>query len=253
MCRLIGLFGKIKFWQTLLLKFQELADTGQIPPIPHIPPGHKDGWGMACSTTNQPEMYLIGKYQGSAMDSPYYKKHIMSYSKQPNIFLCHLRKASPGIQLSISNSQPFIYKKWAFIHNGTVYDANKLDYNHEMVKTSDNSDSEYLFHYLLTRIFSMGTSSNVKESLIAAISNLDGKFSSVNNILSDGKELHAIRYSKEHEDYYSLFYCKLELGVIISSEPIQLNELRDKKWYEMPNRSILSVRDDPPTAELTTF
>ena len=76
MCRLIGLFGQIPFWQEVLLSFQELAESGQIPPIPNIPPGHKDGWGMACSSINPSEMNLVGKYQGSAIESPYYKKHI---------------------------------------------------------------------------------------------------------------------------------------------------------------------------------
>jgi predicted glutamine amidotransferase len=253
MCRLLGLIGQISFWQKVLLSFQELAETGQIPPIPNIPPGHKDGWGMACSSMNESEMKLIGKYQGSAMESPIYRKNVQSYSKQPNIFICHLRKASPGIPLSLSNSQPFFYKGWAFIHNGTVYDAHKFTYNREMERTSDNSDSEYLFYHLMTNIFLKSTSTTVKESLIRSISKISLKFSSVNNMISDGRNLYAIRFSKEHEEYYNLFYCELETGVIISSEPIQLQELRDKKWYEMPNRSIFSISSDPLKTELNSF
>jgi predicted glutamine amidotransferase len=253
MCRLLGLVGQIDLWQDVLFKFQEFAESGMLPPIPNLPPGHKDGWGMACSTTNPSEMNLIGKYQGSALESLYYKKNINSYVIQPAIFMCHIRKASPGINLSLANSQPFIYKGWAFIHNGTVYDASKLDYNRKMVRTSDNSDSEYLFYHLLTRIFSKSTDTTVKERLIDCFSKIKVEFSSVNNILSDGRNLYAIRYSKEYETYFSLYYCELENGVIISSEPIQLDELRDKEWNEIPNRSLLSVSSNPLTAELTSF
>ena len=78
MCRLIGLVGQIDLWQDVLFKFQEFAESGIIPPIPNLPPGHKDGWGMACSTTNPSEMNLIGKYQGSALESLYYKKNIIT-------------------------------------------------------------------------------------------------------------------------------------------------------------------------------
>ena len=250
MCRLLGIYGKINIWQKILIEFQEQAKTGKLPSIPNLLPGHKDGWGMACSNTDNSGMVLIGKYEGSAIESPHYKEHVNSYLIQPKIFICHLRRASPAIQLSLPNCHPFLCKNWAFIHNGTVYDASKLVHDPELEQTSDDSDSEYLFHYLLTGVLSKNT---IIENLIQSLTNISVDFSSVNSILSNGKEFFAIRYCKKHKDYYTLFYCETDFGIIISSEPMLLPELQESKWQEMPNRSLLWVSDDPPKVSLTVF
>ena len=62
MCRLLSTFGKPKGWSKIIMEFQKQANTGEIIPIPSIPPGHKDGWGMAMSNIDNSGMEIIGKY-----------------------------------------------------------------------------------------------------------------------------------------------------------------------------------------------
>ncbi len=253
MCRLLGIYGSVNPWQKILSDFQELSEKGKIPSIPNVLPGHKDGWGMACSKHDDSGMVLVGKYLGSAREAPEYKEKVQSFQSQPHTFLCHLRKASPSIPISLPNSHPFLFAGWAFVHNGTVYKAEKLEKASIFQMTSDNSDSEFLFHYLLTHILKEESIEHRIERLIESLLKFDLKFSSLNSMLSNGSEMFVIRYAAEHHDYFTLFYNETGSGVIVSSEPIGVQEAREESWTEMPNRSVLSIFSDPPKVKLTKF
>ena len=253
MCRLLSTIGKPKGWTEIVLEFQRQADTGAIPPLTGITPGHKDSWGMAMSNTDKTDMKIVGKYLGSAMEANEYKNIIDSLPETPYTFMCHLRKASPGIQISLANAHPFKWNKWAFIHNGTVYEADKLNASPNFQTTSDNSDSEKFFHFLLTYILDEGSNQTVPEKIIDALLNINVPFSSVNSILSNGHELYAIRYCTRHEDYFSLLYCETPEGIVISSEVINVPELKTYKWEEISNRSIIQVAGDPLKIEIFQF
>jgi predicted glutamine amidotransferase len=253
MCRLLSTYGKPESWSKIILEFQKQANTGQIPPISGIEPGHKDGWGMAMSNINNSGMEIVGKYLGSAMEADEYKKHVDSYSIPPRIFMCHLRKASSGIQISLSNSHPFQYGEWVFSHNGTVYESNKLISNSKLKITSDDSDSEQYFHFLLSSMLNEESKQEFPEKIIDALLNINVPFTSLNSMFSNGSELFAIRYCSKHEDYYSLSYYETTDGIVISSEPVNIPELNDNNWKEMPNRSMIRVSGDPLKKEIFLF
>ena len=253
MCRLLSTIGKPKGWTEIILEFQKQADTGAIPPLTGIAPGHKDSWGMAKSKIDTSGMEIVGKYLGSAMEANEYKNNVESLSETPYIFMCHLRKATPGIQISLANAHPFRWNNWAFIHNGTVYEADKLKVSSNFESTSDNSDSEKFFQLLLTFILDEESNQTVPDKIIDALLNINVPFSSVNSILSNGHELYAIRYCTRLEDYFSLLYCETREGIVISSEPINIPELKEYKWEEIPNRSIILVAGDPLKIEIFQF
>ena len=251
MCRLLGIYGKINIWQEVLREFQKLAEKGQVPP--NASQGHIDGWGIATSKSDNSGMILLGKYEGSALDSNQYGKHMSVHETQPKIFLCHLRKASPEIRITVSNSHPFLCEGWAFIHNGTVKKANELARDLDMKMTSNDSDSEYLLHYLITQIRNKNHQTTDLERISKSFSDIKLEFSAVNSILSNGKEIFAIRHYKELGNYYTLFYYEIDSGVVISSEPIELPEFQKNRWREIPNRSILWINGDPPKLKIVTF
>ncbi len=253
MCRLLSTIGKPKAWHKLILEFQKQADTGAIPPLAGIAPGHKDSWGMAMSDIDRSGMKIIGKYLGSAMEADEYQNYVDSLSETPYIFMCHLRKASPGIQISLTNAHPFKWNNWAFIHNGTVYEIDKLNVSPKFQSCSDNSDSEKFFQYLLTYILDEESNQTVPDKIIDAMLNMDVPFSSVNSILSNGYELYAIRNCTRHEDYFSLLYCETQEGIVISSEAINIPELTEYKWEEIPNRSVLRITGDPLKKQIFQF
>ena len=126
MCRLFGIYGKVDFWKDIVFEFRKQAEIGKIPPIEDLTPGHKDGWGMAGSNDQKTAMVEIIRQLGSAYESKKFREVVYSIRNPSHIFLCHLRKASPNIPTSLANVHPFITDGWAFIHNGTIYQAESL-------------------------------------------------------------------------------------------------------------------------------
>ena len=250
MCRLLGIYGSVESWLIILSDFQELSEKGKIPRIPNVLPGHKDGWGMACSKYDGSGMVIVGKYLGAAREAPEYKEKVQSFQIQPHTFLCHLRKASPSIPISLPNCHPFLSAGWAFIHNGTVYTAENLEKASMFQMSSNNSD---LFQYLLRYILEEERIEHRIERLIESLLKINLKFSSLNSMISNGSEMYVIRYAAEHHDYFTLFYNETGSGVIVCSEPISVQEVREENWAEMPNRSVLSISSDPPKVKLTRF
>ena len=253
MCRLLSTYGKPEEWSKIIIEFQKQANTGEIPPITGIEPGHKDGWGMTRSNIDKLGMETVGNYLGSAMETDEYKQNIDSISTPPHIFMCHLRKATPGIPISLANAHPFHQENWAFSHNGTVYNSNELKSDSSFRFTSDNSDSEHYFHYLLSYILNENLQQTFPEKIIEALLNISVSFTSLNSMFSNGSELFAIRYCTKYEDYYSLSYYETKNGIVISSEPINIPEFETNLWKEIPNRSIIRVSGYPLEVQIFQF
>ena len=246
MCRLLGIYGQVDFWQEIVLGFRRQAEFGNIPPVEGMEPGHKDGWGMAGSSTDKTAMVPIIRRLGSALESVCYQQAVTSMDKLPDIFLGHLRKASDDIPVSLGNAHPFFQDGWAFIHNGTVYGAESLSRDTSLIPTSDESDTEYLFHHLLTAIMTHPTNKMICEVLAMAVSSLKVVFTAVNSMLSNGEDLYVISEYKTWPDYYTLHCYTLPTGVIISSEPIESSRLDPAGWNRLANHSLLRIHGSPP-------
>ena len=246
MCRLLGIFGQVDFWQEIVLEFRRQAEFGNIPPVAEMNPGHKDGWGLAGSSKKTTAMVPIIRRLGSAMESGDYRKAVTSMDEVPDVLLGHLRKASDGIPVTLANAHPFFHAGWAFVHNGTVYGAESLPRDASLLPTSDESDTEYLFHYLLSAMMTNPMNSTIGETLAMAVSSLTADYTSINSMLSNGEDLYVISGFKTWEDYYTLYGYILPTGVIISSEPIESNRLDPARWSRFGNNLLLRVHGYPP-------
>jgi predicted glutamine amidotransferase len=246
MCRLLAIYGQVDFWQDIVLGFRRQAEFGNVPPVEGMGPGHKDGWGMARSSKDKTAMVPIIRRLGSALESESYRQAVASMDEVPDVFLGHLRKASDDIPVTLANAHPFFHAGWAFIHNGTVYGAETLARDASMIPTSDESDTEYLFHHLLSATMNLPVDTRICETLAMAVSSLTADYTSVNSMLSNGEDLYVIRCSKRWEEYYTLHYYSLPTGVIISSEPIESSRLDSARWRRFANNSLLRVHGDPP-------
>ena len=252
MCRLLGMYGQMDGWQNVALEFSKLAEYGMVPPVV-TEPGHKDGWGMAGSNDEQTCMVEVTRQLGSAHGSSEYQDTIHGFSSQPHILLGHIRKASPGIPVSIGNVHPFMRKQWAFIHNGTLYDPETLPIDPAFELVSDGSDSEYLFGFLLNILSKAKDDESNLKVIAKALSSLNTNHSSINCILSNGSELIAVRDYQRFGDYLSLYYYPMPEGVVICSEPLETPQLDQNEWIPFPNHSILEVTGSPPQIELSTY
>lgn len=249
MCRMLGIYGKVNNWKKIALAFSRQAEIGKVPPKKGIPPGHKDGWGMAISGSKNQTMVLLERQSGSAADSPLFKQTLDAIEKQPIIFICHLRKASPGIPVTPNNIHPFSADGWTFIHNGTIYQSETLPRDPSLPLTSNGSDSEHFFHYLLSRLKERPTHRKSVQALAEAISAMEINYTALNNILSNGRELFIIRKYKINPAYYTLYTCRLPNGILISSEPVKSNGLDQNRWKMIENNSILKIYGDPIRTE----
>jgi predicted glutamine amidotransferase len=246
MCRLLGLYGQADFWQDIVMQFSKLSIFGKVPPVEDLESGHIDGWGMTMSNRNNTAMVPLIRQLGSAHNSSCYREAIYPMNVMPTVFMCHLRKASENIPITLSNVHPFYHNGWAFIHNGTVYRPESLPRDQSIKLTSDSSDTELFFHFLLTKIMDAPTEKEISQIIIDAIRSLKVDYTALNSMLSNGKELYVIRSNKKWDAYYTIYYYPLANGIIVCSEPLVSDHLNPDRWRSLDNDLILRVHGSPP-------
>jgi len=224
MCRLLGIYGQTDIWREIALAFSQQAEFGHIPPGETQKPGHKDGWGITMTHQGQTAMTPVIRQLGSAHEASPYRDAINAVSGTPEIVLCHLRKASDIIPITLANAHPFIHNGWAIIHNGTVFNAESLLRDPGFKTTSDGSDTEHFFHYLLTKMENT-LPGRMARTIANAVASIDTDYSALNCILSNGRELYAIRQYRKWDDYYTLYTYRLPGSIVISSQPVELPQL----------------------------
>jgi predicted glutamine amidotransferase len=190
-------------------------------------------------------MIPVIRQLGSARKDSCYRLAIEHAPEPPGILLCHLRKASDIIPITLANTHPFIHNGWAIIHNGTVFKAESLPRDPGFMTTSDGSDTEHLFHYLLTRIKNM-SSTDIAPTIAKAVASVETDYSALNCILSNGRDLFAIRHYRKWEKYYTLYTYTLPGSILISSQPVELPQLEPDNWKLLANNRLLRVYGTPP-------
>lgn len=146
MCRLFGFRSVIpsQVHRSLMEADNAIMHQSQI---------HSDGWGVAYYVAGAP--HLI-RATDAAVDSSLFQK--VSGIVASETVLAHIRKATQG-SLCITNTHPFQYGNWVFMHNGNVKNfAGVRDQLVELIQPKmaryilGNTDSEVLFYLLLSRL-----------------------------------------------------------------------------------------------------
>lgn len=106
MCRLLGVVSR----DPIAL---DRAIATEIEPFTAQSEVHKDGWGVAWFDGEAPR---IRRHLDVAKESAAYREAIAA-ARGP-MMLVHLRKASPGLPLQLSNTHPFRDGETVFAHNG---------------------------------------------------------------------------------------------------------------------------------------
>jgi len=245
MCRLLGIYGRTDIWREIAMAFSQQAESGHIPPGETQKLGHKDGWGIAISNRDKTAMIPVIRQLGSAHEASCYREVIYATPITPDVLLCHLRKASDIIPVTLANAHPFIHNGWAIIHNGTVFEAESLPRGPELEITSDGSDTEHFFHYLLTKIGNRPPGQTVARTIAKAVASVNVDYSGLNCILSNGRELYAVRQYRQWDDYYTLYTYTLPGSLVISSQPVELPQLKADSWRPISPSRLLRIYDTP--------
>lgn len=227
------------------MAFTRQADSGHVPPGENQKPGHKDGWGITMSNQSHSAMMPVIRQLGAANDTTSFRETLYTTTATPAILMCHLRKASDIIPITLSNAHPFFHNGWAIIHNGTVFSSESLPRDPGFRSSSDGSDTEHFFHYLLTKIGKRPADQTTGRAIAHAAASIDTQYSALNCILSNGMQLYAIRQYKQWEDYYTLYTYELSGGVVISSQPVELPQLKPDNWNPVSNNLLLKIHGNP--------
>ena len=148
MCRLFGssVATPAAFHGDWLMEFSLLADTGIVSA--GSPPGHRDGWGVAGVVDGSPT--VLARQTGSIRADP----GVLDATRRilervhPDPVLAHLRKASPGLAVSLANTHPFLAGDTLFCHNGSIHDAARLPLRDPAVLRG-TTDSERWMAFML--------------------------------------------------------------------------------------------------------
>jgi predicted glutamine amidotransferase len=238
MCRLLGLISKdvidVRYW---------MLDAQR--PFVGWSDEHCHGWGIGWYEDGG---LRLEKEPVPARQSEKFAE--TSKNAKSRAFVCHLRKATCGLQTQC-NSQPFRSANWLFGHNGTV------DRDYLMAKLTDtqrsmegDTDSEVYFRWLLQNLVEGGV-----EGIRRAIDEVKTRaFTALNFIMSDGHTMFAYWEQapavKVPEKYYQLYCADIKDShgsVVVCSE-----KLDSQSWVEIPQKTLLIVAEDLKV-ELVSF
>ena len=198
-------------------------------------------------------------------------KDIARVTKSSCIFP-HVRAATIGGQSTRENCHPFSWKKYLFMHNGTVFGFEKIrrllrsglsDEAYNLIK--GNTDSEHIFALFIDLIKPVRSPTAVQlakalTGAIRKIETLKGQVgldipSSMNVVISDGQKMVATRYVSRGEDANSLYVltgsqfccedgqCSMNEGsnaVLVVSEPLN----NSPRWQKVDNNHLITVGRD---------
>jgi predicted glutamine amidotransferase len=258
MCRIVAYFGKKSvLMRTLiydpvhsLIKQSKAANEGRYGI-------NADGFGVSWYNHSIDEYPAIFRSTQPAWNDA--NLIHLTEKVHSNCFLGHVRASTVG-DVALNNCHPFAYKKFSFVHNGTIREFNALKRS-LMDTLSDelyasiisHTDSEHFF-YLIMQFYDDGAVDLVSAAKKAfewikdkQAPHDEKHFSRINIALTDGHQFLATRYGNTEKDLLSLHYAilldkedKVE-AVVVASEP--LTEMEDV-WKPLEENQYLYIRQD---------
>ena len=110
MCRLLG------YVATEERTFADVVGEG-FENFVELSKEHKHGWGISACSTDTRKTELVRDLTLAAESEKFAES---SKNLKSDGALLHLRLASKGLTVDLSNNHPFIYGDYSFMHNGTI-------------------------------------------------------------------------------------------------------------------------------------
>ena len=217
-----------------------------------------DGFGMGWydfSVEKEPSTY-------KSIQPAWNDLNLVSLSSKlkTHCFIGHVRASTVG-DVAIFNCHPFAHEETLFAHNGTIKDFSLIKQQIINILSLENyslirgqTDSEHFFalihHYLSykpqTTSFSSAVAFAIRKA-IYVINDLKAKVGSfdytrLNFVLTNGKEMIAVRYSTAHQIQPLMLYYKVSKETIyVASEPLDETE---EEWKEIPENHLILISQD---------
>jgi len=232
---------------------------------------HSHGWGVVTYDGEEPRL----ERQAWAA---YHGEHFQRAASRvyAELVIAHVRRATVGSP-DIDNTHPFISGKWAFAHNGTVtnFDRVKEKLLDEIApdlrrQIKGQTDSEHVFYYALTLIEKEGAG-NLEDIIVRVVRDVEAWSLEVdprakpglNIMLTDGDRIAGSRLGRtlhyiERDGVYDCEICgfphihhepsKHYKALVVASEP-----LTHEKWLEIPDRSVWTAVEDNAKISIRPF
>lgn len=147
----------------------DLFHPGELDAFRRLSTLHADGWGYAIAPDETTAIDLYKSTQRAIDDEAFLT---LTTSKSARAGLIHLRWASAGMEIEESNTHPFVNGEWAFAHNGSIPESERLlsllDVKHQTLR-SGTTDSELYFLLVLQEIDNASDASEGVRRAVARI------------------------------------------------------------------------------------
>lgn len=198
---------------------------------------HPNGWGLALPDGREPEIMR----EACRADR---SRRLAERLKTPvcaKTVLAHIRLATIGNE-EYDNCHPFTAtdqsgRRWTLIHNGTIFESDKL--NRYVFRQKGETDSERILLYLVDRIneatYMTGRPMTAEERFAVVDQIISGSSAKnkLNLLIYDGELLYA------HTNFRGSLYEWADAdGVTISTRP-----LSDEGWQSLPLTTVLAYRE----------
>jgi predicted glutamine amidotransferase len=243
MCRMFAFSGDYDDTPMILQEFRTLAQAGKV--LPGVSPGHKDGWGITCYLNGA--LKELGRHPTDAMADERYTMACEETARmRPRILIAHLRKASRGMETSLTNTQPLRWDSWTFGHNGTIWSP-------AFRRKNGESDSIAFLERLMSLVQAKRDSNALHQTIAESVrqirraiqenpDSMGRTYSSLTFVLSDGRSLYVLRdfsegfKDRDYEDYYTMHYLKSPNYVLFCQE-----QLISGDWRPLTNKTMAIV------------
>jgi len=254
MCRLLGMIGAAPLpAKDVMEAFYPLCTKGIVEK--GMKPGHLDGWG-ASGFKDGRAVYFARSTEPADETRDEYKEAVERVGKAASpIVLAHFRKTA-GTPPVISNTHPFHWRDWIFMHAGTIFGAEaSLPLNETTPYGA--TDSERLFLWIWEQVHSTADPTFALTALLKKARE-QLVYDSLNFMMSDGHTLwvaHEVgdkRLAKgetlaERQTYFSLSVATVGKAVVICSEPLPSVS---KTWATLAPRTLAILTADKPVPQL---
>jgi glutamine amidotransferase len=237
-------------------------------------PLNGDGFGLAWyvpDISNEPAQYRSIRPAWNNVNL----LHLARVSRS-SVILAHVRAATSGFGVTESNCHPFVHGPFAFMHNGSVGEFQKLKRplrtelsDEAYLGIHGTTDSEHLFALFTDHMKRQGhdaTANAMAEAITATIADVrrwSREFgitqrSLLNLAVTDGRCAVVSRYTTDETDGLTLYIrtgeqfvfhdgvCQMLNGektsrtVIVASEPLTT----EPGWQEVPRNHLVLVHSD---------
>jgi len=211
---------------------------------------HKHGWGISASSAENRSTTLVRDITLAAESEKFAES---TNGLKSDGALLHLRLASKGLAVDLSNNHPFVHGEFSFMHNGTIKSIIEIERFVDpryLSQFTSTTDSERYFYTVLTAIDELGLLEGVRKAVRTIVANC--KFTSINCMLLSPDHMIAVCEFNESDvtewtvdSHYELRYS-VEEGVV----KVASTGWGKDHWNRLQNHSILIINRRDLTFEV---